>query len=165
MLVMASCGKHVQNFLSTCNQSLEKLILAYKLFLLLKHKKITINVSKMLGNNINLSTCIKNLIQSYKNNNKLTTNDMEDENNPTQLYLFTLIFLRFLTVFDVSNCGKQLGELMALVISRYSGPVSEYFSKSNTKNPSIFVGTNYAEEIFLYSHSSIPIIWQGFNII
>ena len=60
----------------------------------------------MLGNNVNLSTCIKNLIQYHKNNNKLTINDIDEENNPTQLYLFTLIFLRFLTVFDVSDYGK-----------------------------------------------------------
>lgn len=37
----------------------------------------------MLGNNVNLTTCINNLIQYHKNNSKLSANDIDEENNPT----------------------------------------------------------------------------------
>ncbi len=133
------------------------MLIIYKLFLLAKGHSIKLNLQKMFETQVDLVGSIDKLVQLNK------SGEASDEKQ--KIYQCTLVFLRLLTNIELpSKLKPSLVSLLNEALRNYKN-ITSYVSTNNKSVESIFSCSHFMEEIFLYSHSSIGVVWQGFNIV
>lgn len=104
----------------------------------------------MFSKTFDLKKSINQLIHHYKAKN------ISNE----RLYEQTLVFLRILTIIELPKSLKPvLVQLLNETVQNYYEVLKGYFKQVDSASKNLFDGRRYVEQIFLYSHSTIPIVW------